>query len=238
MCNTMGKSHVGRLPLLESKFNCNRNDCSDSISKLEGSTQLKLTDHVKCNSKFSTSELGIDSLVSKSSSIVASSLSTTLNAIGGVFNSGLPFEATVNASDVRSRHHRSSTQSPNCKDKPNFVLRRGCSSMLRLLMTSTFFLFLVITTTNGCYVYPPDVKDPCKDKECSFGAQCVPSIDGLTARCQCPQRCDSYGDSVGSKPVCGTDGHDYPTQCEMRKAACSEMKDIGVKYFGKCGEYQ
>ncbi len=91
--------------------------------------------------------------------------------------------------------------------------------------------------TLSCYVYPPDVKDPCKGKECSFGAQCVPSLDGLTARCQCPERCNRYGDSVGSTPVCGSDGQDYNNQCEMRRTACREMKDIRVKYFGKCGEY-
>ena len=89
-----------------------------------------------------------------------------------------------------------------------------------------------------CYVYPPDVKDPCRDKPCSFGAQCVPSLDGLTARCQCPQRCDTFGDSVGSTPVCGSDGKDYSSMCEMRRSACSEMKDTSVKYFGKCGEYK
>ena len=91
--------------------------------------------------------------------------------------------------------------------------------------------------TWACYVYPPDVKDPCKEKECSYGAQCVPSLDGLTARCQCPQRCNRYGDSVGSTPVCGSNGKDYENQCEMRRAACNEMIDIRVKYFGKCGKF-
>jgi len=86
-----------------------------------------------------------------------------------------------------------------------------------------------------------------REKRCSFGAQCVPSLDGLTARCQCPQRCDDYGDSVGSThrhtdhatsdvcsnspqrcddygdsvgstPVCGSDGRDYANSCEMIRA--------------------
>ena len=101
---------------------------------------------------------------------------------------------------------------------------------------AVILLLTQISYIHSCYVYPPDVKDPCKDKECSFGAQCVPSIDGLTARCQCPDRCDRYGDSLGSKSVCGSDGKDYVNQCEMRRAACREMKDVRVKYFGKCGK--
>lgn len=79
-----------------------------------------------------------------------------------------------------------------------------------------------------------DAKDPCLDVLCSFGAQCVPSLDGLTARCQCPERCDDYGDSVGSGPVCGSDGQDYPNACKLRKAACQQMKDIRTKYNGRC----
>ena len=56
----------------------------------------------------------------------------------------------------------------------------------------------VVSDASACYLFPPDAKDPCLDVLCSFGAQCVPSLDGLTARCQCPERCDDYGDSVGS----------------------------------------
>lgn len=93
----------------------------------------------------------------------------------------------------------------------------------------------VIHGAAACYVFPPEMVDPCRDKRCSFGAQCVPSLDGLTARCQCPQRCDNYGDSVGSTPVCGSDGRDYANTCEMRRSACSEMRDIEKKYDGKCG---
>jgi len=107
------------------------------------------------------------------------------------------------------------------------------------LMTRCLFVVVVFTWTavdvQTCYVFPPDMDDPCRNKRCSFGAQCVPSLDGLTARCQCPQRCDNYGDSVGSTPVCGTDGRDYANVCEMRRAACSEMRDIEKKYDGKCG---
>ena len=92
------------------------------------------------------------------------------------------------------------------------------------------------TSAHACYVYPADVRDPCSGKTCSFGARCVPSLDGLVARCQCPETCGNYGDSVGSTPVCGTDGRDYANTCELQKASCREMKEIGVKFDGKCGE--
>ena len=93
------------------------------------------------------------------------------------------------------------------------------------------------TTSTGCYVYPPDVQDPCAGKTCSFGAHCVASVDGLVARCQCLETCSSYGDSVDSWPICSTDGTDYDNICEMRKASCRLMTDIEKKYDGKCGTY-
>jgi hypothetical protein len=95
----------------------------------------------------------------------------------------------------------------------------------------------LLPVADACYVYPADVRDPCAGKTCSYGARCVASLDGHVARCQCPETCSSYGDAVGSTPVCGTNGVDYPSMCELQKAACREMKDISVKYEGKCGKF-
>jgi len=124
-------------------------------------------------------------------------------------------------------------------DVTSSLLRRAASALFLLisliLLRSTDDLGL--GGAHACYIYPADAKDPCGDKRCSFGAKCVPSLDGLTARCQCPERCDNYGDSVGSTPICGTDGRDYPNTCEMSRNACSEMKDVERKYDGKCGEW-
>ncbi|OQR69119.1 agrin-like [Tropilaelaps mercedesae] len=81
-----------------------------------------------------------------------------------------------------------------------------------------------------------DTADPCAEKECQFGAECKVRLDGKTAECVCPERCTSYGDSKGSRPVCGSDGKDYPSVCELRRTACKEMREISVKYQGSCGK--
>ncbi|XP_067139289.1 agrin-like isoform X1 [Centruroides vittatus] len=81
---------------------------------------------------------------------------------------------------------------------------------------------------------PCDMKDPCQTKECNYGAQCRPSLDGRTAECVCPAKCATYGDSRGSRPVCGTDGKDYPNVCELRRTACREMRNVQVKFQGRC----
>lgn len=102
----------------------------------------------------------------------------------------------------------------------------------------TFVIFIItVGCTSSCYVFPDDQRDPCIGKLCSYGAQCMPSLDGLTARCLCPEHCDTFGDNVGSTPVCGMDGHDYDNSCEMKRVSCREMKDIERKFDGRCGEY-
>ncbi|XP_076451600.1 agrin-like isoform X2 [Babylonia areolata] len=81
-------------------------------------------------------------------------------------------------------------------------------------------------------------RNPCEGKQCNYGATCQPSLDGSEARCQCPTKCYRYGDNLGSKPVCGSDGNDYDNLCEMKKAACHKLVDIRVKYYGKCDPCQ
>lgn len=88
-------------------------------------------------------------------------------------------------------------------------------------------------TFNGVSSFS-DLKDPCVEKKCHFGAQCQPSLDGRTAECICPEKCATYGDSR-SRPVCGTDGKDYLNVCELRRSSCLEMREIEVRYKGHCG---
>lgn len=95
---------------------------------------------------------------------------------------------------------------------------------------------IVLRVTSPCYVFPAEQEDPCKEKRCPFGARCIPSADGKTAECRCPENCPSLGDHVGSRPVCGSDGLDYRDLCELRRTACLANAEIAVKYHGKCGK--
>ncbi|CAG2198792.1 unnamed protein product [Mytilus edulis] len=88
--------------------------------------------------------------------------------------------------------------------------------------------------TEGCYKFPEGKKDPCDGVSCHYGAICVPASNGINSTCKIPDRCDNYGDSIESIPVCGDDNRDYANTCEMRKTAFQQMRNITVKYFGKC----
>ena len=98
--------------------------------------------------------------------------------------------------------------------------------------------WLGVGAASGCYAYPDGVRDPCAGRRCSYGARCRASLDGRTARCQCPDRCDRYGgDELGAGRRCGDDGRDYAGDCDMRRAACTELREIRAKFHGQCGQY-
>ena len=106
--------------------------------------------------------------------------------------------------------------------------------------SATFYLLVIIATllhtSSACYVFPMDRRDPCVGRRCLYGARCLPSPDGRRSRCVCPTRCNQFGDSVGSTIVCGSDGRDYSSMCELRLTACRQLRNIEKKYDGKCGE--
>ncbi|CAN8025183.1 unnamed protein product, partial [Ixodes persulcatus] len=91
---------------------------------------------------------------------------------------------------------------------------------------------LLACLCRACYKFPPDVVDPCLEKRCEWGAECRPTLDGRAADCVCPDKCVSYGDARGSRPVCGSDGRDYPNSCELRRASCNAMRDVQHRFTG------
>lgn len=115
-------------------------------------------------------------------------------------------------------------------------------------MYSNMYIHLAIITTviiypqfweftHACYEFPVGRVNPCDGAKCNFGAKCVPTKDGTMHRCECPARCDNYGDTIDSMPVCGSDHVEYANRCELRRASCKEMTEINIKFFGKCGKY-
>ncbi|KAI1287382.1 Agrin [Halotydeus destructor] len=108
------------------------------------------------------------------------------------------------------------------------------STLAIRLFVLVFWSSLLFGHGQSCYKFPSDVRDPCLDLVCQYGADCIRSKDGKKADCLCPEKCYTYGDSVGSRPVCGSDGRDYPNECELRRRACKESKDIVAKFPGRC----
>ena len=113
--------------------------------------------------------------------------------------------------------------------------------MLSDVCVTNLIFFIIIVLANhfpsiqSCYRSTLDPTNPCYKKNCHLGAECIISFDGRTAECVCMEKCPSYGDSRGSRLVCGTDGRDYPNLCELNRHACEFSKEIHVRYNGSCG---
>ncbi|MBV99323.1 Agrin, partial [Eschrichtius robustus] len=81
---------------------------------------------------------------------------------------------------------------------------------------------------------PCGTRDPCSNVTCSFGSTCARSADGLTATCLCPATC--LGAPEG--PVCGSDGTDYPSECQLLQQACAHQENVFKKFDGPCDPCQ
>jgi coxsackievirus/adenovirus receptor len=77
----------------------------------------------------------------------------------------------------------------------------------------------------------------------------------ILPECSCPDKCSHYFSSnetskkltpleskifIGGQsedtPVCGSDGMDYSSLCQLKKKSCQDKTNISVKFIGKCGE--
>ncbi|XP_056589728.1 agrin isoform X3 [Triplophysa dalaica] len=77
---------------------------------------------------------------------------------------------------------------------------------------------------------PCAMRDPCSDVTCSFGSTCIQSSDGMSAKCMCPLSCEN----VPKQVVCGSNGLDYQSECELNTKACATQKNIRVHHPGRC----
>ncbi|CAN0035218.1 unnamed protein product [Lampetra planeri] len=83
---------------------------------------------------------------------------------------------------------------------------------------------------------PCGAKDPCEGVRCGFGSVCVASAGLQRARCVCPTECppSSSSSSSSSGTVCGSDGRDYPSECELNRQACGAGKVVYKVFDGPC----
>ncbi|KPM04953.1 Agrin-like protein 3, partial [Sarcoptes scabiei] len=98
-----------------------------------------------------------------------------------------------------------------------------------------FYIAVISFVIDGCYRSNSNQPNACLKKNCHLGAQCLLSFDGRTAECVCMEKCPSYGDSQGSRLICGSDGNDYPNLCELNRYSCEVAKEFYVRYNGSCG---
>uniref|UniRef100_G3RG80 Agrin n=1 Tax=Gorilla gorilla gorilla TaxID=9595 RepID=G3RG80_GORGO len=72
--------------------------------------------------------------------------------------------------------------------------------------------------------------------QCSqhFGSTCARSADGLTASCLCPATCRGAPEGT----VCGSDGADYPGECQLLRRACARQENVFKKFDGPCDPCQ
>ncbi|KAG8505493.1 LOW QUALITY PROTEIN: Agrin, partial [Galemys pyrenaicus] len=81
---------------------------------------------------------------------------------------------------------------------------------------------------------PCGSRDPCSNVTCSFGSTCAPSADGQKATCLCPTSCRGAPEGT----VCGSDGADYASECQLLRRACARQENISKKFDGPCDPCQ
>ena len=59
-----------------------------------------------------------------------------------------------------------------------------CGVIIYPVIVQCCVLQCLLPLCDSCYAFPPDKENPCNKKQCGYGADCVVSMDGLTARCQ------------------------------------------------------
>lgn len=71
-------------------------------------------------------------------------------------------------------------------DKSSVSLHRPMVLVNSLSMITLWLMVLSVCVPDcqSCYAYAEGIRDPCEDKVCEFGAICVASVDGTSARCQ------------------------------------------------------
>jgi hypothetical protein len=82
--------------------------------------------------------------------------------------------------------------------------------------------------------------DPCQDKKCGPGRECIPGTDNR-ARCVCLKTCPEEEDN--RRRVCSNRNETWVSDCELHRARClcdeEECEDplnkhLHIDYYGEC----
>jgi len=87
-----------------------------------------------------------------------------------------------------------------------------------------------------------NIPDPCENKRCGPGRECVPTLDGK-ARCACMKECPSEADF--RRRVCSNYNETWNSDCELYRARCVCLEDqeeckthlnkhLHIEYYGEC----
>jgi len=71
--------------------------------------------------------------------------------------------------------------------------------------------------------------NPCESLQCSPHQECDIDRYGI-ATCVCPDPCPPI-----VRPVCGDDEQTYDSECELKRQACLQHKQVSLAYRGSCG---
>ena len=132
-------------------------------------------------------------------------------------------------------------------------------SFLKLSQTITIVIILIqiffFNYENAfcCIVFGPEQLEMnlCRNKVCPNYGRCKIDENGFFAKCYCPKECDEATDahvvSITSDEnvsvdqmidttVCGTDGRDYKSSCELQRESCLQNREVRVAFQGKCSK--
>jgi hypothetical protein len=87
-----------------------------------------------------------------------------------------------------------------------------------------------------------NIPDPCENKRCGPGRECVPGLDGK-ARCACMKACPTEADF--RRRVCSNYNETWESDCELYRSRCLCLeeqeecknhlnKHLHIEYYGEC----